>query len=165
MKPPAVPLDYIRQLTPIYQMTIPTAFRDANDHMNMRYYLHIFDDAGDVLVAQFGLTAAYHAEHHSGGFDLEHHLHYLKEVRIGDQVTIYPRLVARSAKRIHYLLFMVNETQETLASIFECVNSFADLTMRRTAPYPPAIAAQIDTILLPHQQLTWPAPICGVMSA
>ena len=63
------------------------------------------------------------------------------------------------------LLFMVNETRGTLASIFECVNSFADLTVRRTAPYPDEIAARIDTLLAKHRALDWAAPVCGVMSA
>ena len=165
MKLPPIAIDHVMQLDRIYQMTIPESFRDANNHMNMRYYLHVFDDAGDQLVARFGLTVSYHQQHHTGGFDLEHHIHYLREVHVGDSVAVYPRLVGRSAKRIHYLLFMINETQRSVASIFECVNSFADLTVRRTAPYPPDIAARIDEVLLQHQQLAWPAPVCGVMAA
>jgi acyl-CoA thioester hydrolase len=164
MKPPSVPLEKVLRLDPIYSLTIPEQFRDANGHMNMRYYLHVYDDAGDQLVARFGLTADYHHQHHTGGFDLEHHIHYLKEVQVGETVTVYPRLLGRSAKRIHYMLFMVNDTQQTVASIFECINSFADLTVRRTAPYPAEIAAQIDQMLAAHQQLDWPAPICGVMA-
>ncbi len=165
MKPPALPLELITALPPIYRMTIPAKYQDENGHMNMRWYLHLYDDAGYPLVDSFGLTPQYHEEHHTGGFDLEHHIHYLKEVHVGDTVVIYPRLVGRSAKRIHYLLFMVNETRGTLASIFECVNSFADMTMRRTAPYPDDISAKIDAMLAEHNRLPWTAPTCGIMSA
>ena len=80
-------------------------------------------------------------------------------------VAIYLRVVGRSAKRVHYLMFMVNETRDTLAAIFECVNAFADLTARKTAPYPPEIAAAIDMQRTEHQALAWPAPVCGVMGA
>ena len=86
-------------------------------------------------------------------------------MHIGDSVTIYARLVDRSAKRLHYMLFMVNETRKLLASTFECVNSYADLTVRKTAPYPEAIASTLDSILNQHQQLGWDAPISGVMSS
>ncbi len=165
MKPPAIPLEKIMALTPIYRLTIPEDYRDENGHMNMRWYLHIYDDAGYPLVDGFGLTQAYHQQHGTGGFDLEHHIHYLKEVHPGDTAVVYARLVGRSAKRIHYMLFMVNETRGTLASIFECVNSFADLTVRRTAPYPEEIARKIDARLAQDQALDWAAPICGVMSA
>jgi acyl-CoA thioester hydrolase len=165
MKPPAIPLDQITTLMPVYRITIPEAYRDRNGHMNMRWYLHIYDDAGDVMVEKLGLSPDYHAQHGTGGFDLEHHIHYLKEVHVGDSVVVYARLIARSAKRLHYLLFMVNETRGTLASIFECVNSFADLRERRTAPYPEDIAAKIDAVLIQHQALDWDAPVCGVMGA
>jgi acyl-CoA thioester hydrolase len=165
MKPPSIPLDHITALMPVYRITIPDDYRDRNGHMNMRWYLHIYDDAGDIMVEQLGLSPDYHAEHSTGGFDLEHHIHYLKEVHAGDSVVVYARLIARSAKRLHYMLFMVNETRETLASIFECVNSFADLKERRTAPYPEDIAAKIDAVLVKHQTLPWDAPICGVMGA
>jgi acyl-CoA thioester hydrolase len=165
MKPPVVPLDKVTALDLVYRTTIPEAWRDENGHMNMRYYLHVYDDAGYPLVERFGLTLDYHRQHGTGGFDLEHHIHYLKEVHAGDTVAIYARLLVRSAKRIHYMLFMVNETRSTLASTFECVNSFADLTVRRTAPYPEEIAARIDAMLAKDQALDWIAPVCGVMSA
>ena len=165
MKLPAVPLDKVKELPLMLRVTIPDEYRDENGHMNMRWYLHLYDEAGYPLVERFGLTPAYHQQHSTGGFDLEHHIHYLHEVLTGDTVAIYARLVGRSAKRIHYLLFMVNETRDTLASVFECVNSFADMTVRHTAPYPDDIAVKIDELLEHDQALDWPAPTCGVMSA
>lgn len=165
MKLPAIPLGKITALEPIYRLTIPPDYEDENGHMNMRYYLAIFDDAGYPLIAEFGLTPEYHAEQGTGGFDLEHHVHYLNEVRVGDDVMVYARLCGRTAKRMHYLMFLVNETRGSLAAIFECVNSFADLTVRRTAPYPTAIAGKIEAVLTEHQALDWAAPVCGIMSA
>lgn len=163
MKPPAVALDNITALSPIYRTVIPPEYEDENGHMNMRWYLAIFDDAGYPLAASLGLTPEFHAQHGTGGFDLEHHLHYLSEVAVGDTVAIYARLLGRSAKRIHYMMFMVNETRGALAATFECVNSFADLTVRRTAPYPEKISRQIDALLAEHSRLGWEAPVCGVM--
>ncbi|MCA0454964.1 MAG: thioesterase family protein [Chloroflexi bacterium] len=160
-----IPLEQVKQLPQVYHLTIPDRYRDKMGHMNMRYYLEVYDDAGDALFESFGLTPAFYREHGSGGFDLEHHIHYLNEVHIGDTVAVYARLVSRSAKRLHYLLFMVNESRGLLASVFECVNSYADLTIRKTAAYPPEIAAALDGILSAHQQLEWPAPVCGVMSS
>lgn len=165
MKPLAVPLEKITALQPLYRLTIPEQYRDENGHMNVRWYMSIFDEAGYPMVASLGLTPEFHQQHGTGGFDLEQHLHYLNEVHIGDVVVVYARLLGRSAKRIHYMMFMVNTTRGILASIFECVNSFADLTVRRTAPYPAEIAARIDALLTEHNRLDWAAPVCGVMSA
>ena len=134
MKPPVIPLDKITALPEVYRFTVPDDYRDAMGHMNMRWYLALYDEAGIPLFDSFGLTLDYYAQHGSGGFDLEHHIHYLNEVRIGDTLSFRARLIGRSAKRLHYLLFMVNESRGLLSSIFECVNSYADLTARRTAP-------------------------------
>jgi acyl-CoA thioester hydrolase len=165
MRPALIPLEQIELLPMIYRVTIPDRYRDKMGHMNMRYYLEVYDDAGDALFESFGLTPTFYKEHGSGGFDLEHHIHYLNEVHIGDSLAIYARLLDRSAKRLHYILFMVNESRKLLSSTFECVNSYADLTMRKTAPYPEAIAATLDGILTTHQKLEWDAPTCGVMGS
>jgi acyl-CoA thioester hydrolase len=163
MRPPTIPLEKITALPLVYHATIPDAYRDMMGHMNVRWYLVLYDEAGIVLFDQLGLTLGFYEQNKSGGFDLEHHLHYLNEVRIGDTITIYARLIARSSKRLHYMLFMVNETRGVLSSIMEIMNSYADLTVRRTAPYPENIAAQIDTMLDEHTALDWDAPVCGAM--
>jgi acyl-CoA thioester hydrolase len=165
MKPPELNLADVTALPLMLRLTIPAEYRDENGHMNMRWYLAIYDDAGYPLVDSFGLTSEYHAANSTGGFDLEHHLHYIAEVHVGDTVAVHVRLVGRTAKRMHYLFFMVNETRGVLASIFECVNSFADLKTRRTAPWPQEIADRIDVMLNAHTALPWPAPTCGVISA
>ena len=165
MKPPAIPLENVTALPVIYRVTVPPEYQDENGHMNVRGYMAIFDDAGYPFVAKLGLTPEYHQQHGTGGFDLEHHLHYLNEVHIGDEVVIYIRVLGRSAKRMHYMMFMVNVTRGTLAATFECVNAFADLSARRTAPYPAEIAAKIDVLLTDHRVLDWQAPVCGVMGA
>ncbi len=165
MRPALIPLEQIEQLAAIYHVTIPDRYKDKMGHMNMRYYLEVYDDAGDALFETFGLTPDFYRERGSGGFDLEHHIHYLNEIHIGDRVGIYARLLDRSAKRLHYMLFMVNESRKLLASTFECVNSYADLKVRKTALYPDTIATTLDGILTTHQQLGWDAPVCGVMGS
>ncbi len=166
MKPPSISLEKIVELAPAcLKMEIPEAYRDVNGHMNMRWYLAIFDEAGDALHERIGLTREYHHQHGSGTFDLEHHLNFLHEVNPGDSIAVYMRLVARSAKLLHYLMFMVNESRGKLASIFECMNAFADLRTRKIAPFPPEITKSIDAIIEQQRKLDWPAPVSGAMRA
>ena len=165
MKPPTIPLEQVTALTLLLRTTIPDEYRDENGHMNVRWYMAVFDDAGYPFVAALGLTPEYHAANGSGGFDLEHHLHYLREIHIGDTVAVYVRVLARTAKRMHYMMFLVNETRGTLAATFECINSFADLRQRRTTAYPPEIADRIDAQIARDAALGWDAPVCGVMRA
>jgi len=166
MKPPSIPLTKILALEPAcLRMTVPESYRDQNGHMNMRWYVAIFDEAGDSLYLRLGLTPEYHRQHGTGTFDLEHHTHFLSEVIPGDRVAVYVRIVAQSTKRFHYLMFMVNETRGTLAAIFECLNAFADLKVRKTAPFPPEIASKIAAGVAAGTGLDWPAPVSGAMQA
>ncbi len=166
MKPPAIQLDRVVALEPAcLRMTVPESYRDANGHMNMRWYVAIFDDAGDAVYARLGLTPEYHHQRGTGTFDLEHHTHFLSEVVPGDRVAVHVRFVGLSAKRFHYLMFMVNETQGKLAAIFECITAFADLRVRKTAELPPEIAAKIGDWVTTDSQLDWQAQVCGVMRA
>ncbi len=72
-------------------------------------------------------------------------------------------MVAQSAKRLHYLLFLINETRGVVATVFECMNAFADLRSRKTAPFPPEIATAIGVLVAAHARLGWAPPVCGVM--
>jgi acyl-CoA thioester hydrolase len=166
MKPPSIPLEQIRDLDPPCLLAvIPASYADSNGHMNMRWYVALYDEAGDDLHIRLGLPPIYHREHTTGTFDLEHHTHFLNEVVPGDSIAIYARMVGSSAKRIHYVMFMVNETRNKLASIFECVNGLVDLTIRKTMPYPDEIRHRIETAVEADRRHTWPAPVTGVMSA
>ena len=166
MKPPKISLEKVLALEPAcLRMTVPEAYRDENGHMNVRWYAAIFDDAGDALHARLGLTSEFHKAHGTGTMDLENHINYLHEVRACDRLAIFSRFVAYSAKRMHYLMFMVDETRGSLSAIFECINAFADLTLRKTAPFPPEIAARIETGVAAGTALDWPPPVCGAMCA
>ena len=97
--------------------------------------------------------------------DFEHHTHFVSEVMPGEQIAIYTRTVGWSPKRIHYLMFMVNESRGKLASIFECVNGLVDLKIRKTIPYPSEVAAVIAKAVEANAHLDWEAPVCGAMRA
>ena len=104
MKPPQISLEKILALEPAcMRMTVPEAYRDENGHMNVRWYAAIFDEAGDTLRERLGLMPEFHNAHGTGTMDLENHFNYLHEVRAGDHLAIFSRLVAHSAKRMHYL--------------------------------------------------------------
>lgn len=163
MRPPPLSPDQLATLPVIYRGSIPPTFEDRNGHMNVRWYLTLYDEAGDAMYLELGLSPESLAESRMGGFDLEHHIWYLAEVLIGETVTIRMRFVGRSAKLMHYMMFMVNETRGVVSSMFECVHAHADLKLRRTAPFPAHVAEKIDQFLAQHVALPWSAPTSGAM--
>jgi acyl-CoA thioester hydrolase len=166
LKPPPIPLEEIEALQPVcLRATVPDSYRDSNGHMNVRWYIALFDDAGDTLHDWMGLTQAYHAAHGTGTFDLEYHVNFISEVLPGEDVVVYIRLVAYSAKRLHYVMFLVNATRGKLAATLECINAFADLRVRRTAPWPPEVAAKLAAAVEADGRLDWAPPLSGAMHA
>lgn len=166
MKPPPIPLEKIAALKPVcLRATVPESYRDSNGHMNVRWYIALFDDGGDTLHDWMGLTPAFHAAHGTGTFDLEYHVNFIAEVLPGEDVTVYVRLVAYSAKRLHYVMFLVNSTRGKLAATLECINSFADLRDRRTAPWPSEVVAKLAPAVAAQDRLDWAPPLSGAMRA
>ncbi|MFB3854771.1 MAG: thioesterase family protein [Vicinamibacterales bacterium] len=166
MKPPSIPLDRVEALAPAcFRLEVPGAYGDANGHMNMRWFVAIFDDAGDAIYERLGLTPEYRRELGITTFDLEHHTHFLSEVVPGDTVAVYVRFVGHSAKRFHYLMFMVNESRARLAAIFECITTFVDARSRKATAMPADIQAGIAEWVARDTALGWPAPVSGSMRA
>ena len=164
MKPEKVSVETISSLRPVcLRRTIPEAYLDLNNHMNMRWYVALFDDAGDTLHDHLGLTRGFHRAHGTGTMDLEHHTWFINEVMADDQICVYARMVARSAKMIHYIMSMLNESTGKVAAHFECVNALVDLQVRKAAPYPAEILTRIDAMLAEQKQLPWLPPISGAM--
>jgi acyl-CoA thioester hydrolase len=163
MRLPTISLDQVADLPLVYRTVIPPEYEDRNGHMNVRWYLALYDAAGDAMYPMIGLDADELARSGMGGFDLEHHLWYAAEIHAGDTVAVRLRIVARSSKLMHYLMFMVNETRGVASSVFECVHAHADLKARRTAPFPAKVAAAIDDFVAAHEALGWAAPVSGAM--
>ncbi len=166
MKPPQLTSEQIQELgPPCYQTVARTDWTDRNEHVNIRYFVVVFDDAGDAFYTTVGLSDADHRGRESGTMDLEHHTHFVREIRPGERLAVYLRIVGVTAKRFHYVMFLMNETTGQLAALFECVNTFVDLTRRKSAPWPEDVRAALESLRDRHGAVSWPAPVCGSMSA
>lgn len=153
----------IEQLPLFHRITIPESYIDVLGHMNVRQYVGIFDDSAWHFFASFGMNETYFRESRAGAFALRQMINYVAEVHVGETVAVRSRILGRSAKRIHFMQFMLNETTGKLAATIEVLGSHADTVARRTSPFPEHIAQQIDAIIAAQNELDWDAPICGVL--
>lgn len=140
---------------------IPVDFIDIMGHMNVMWYIHIFDHGTRNLFNRFGFGEEYIQRTGMGSFALESHIRYLAEVKLGEAVTVRSRVLDRSAKTIHFLHFMTRDDDESLAATIEVLGAHADLTRRKVTPFPPEVLVQLDALLNVHRQLPWQAPVCG----
>ncbi|MFW5709674.1 MAG: acyl-CoA thioesterase [Chloroflexota bacterium] len=158
-----IDLSLLSSLPITNRITIPSDYLDEMGHMNIMYYIHIFDRAAWGLFELFGVTIKELESYGGGMFALKQFIQYLAEVHVGETVAVRSRVLGVSHRRIHFMHFMINETTGKLASTFEVLGSYADLNTRRTAPFPDSIAARIQDHLQHDQSLPWDAPICGIL--
>ena len=68
-----------------YEATVLPEWIDSNGHLNLAYYVLIFDLATDKLYATLGIGDAYREATGNSCFTAETHTVYEREVRLGDQ--------------------------------------------------------------------------------
>jgi acyl-CoA thioester hydrolase len=136
---------------------------DEMGHMNVMWYTHLFSRAVFGMFDLFGFTPEHMTAHGTGSFALEMHVRYLAEVRVGQKVTLRTRILGRTAKRLHYMQFLVIDGSNKLSATGELVSAHVDLGIRRQTPWPEELTAKLDPIVAAHAGLTWPAPVCGTM--
>src|SRR5262245_20709740 len=89
-----------------HRAEIPSSYLDEMGHMNVMWYTHLFSEAASGLFQMVGLNLEYFKANQARSFALEQHFKYLKEVRLGQHVTLRSRVLGRSAKRWHSIHFM-----------------------------------------------------------
>jgi acyl-CoA thioester hydrolase len=146
-----------------HRAVIPEVYLDEMGHMNVMWYTHLFSCAAEGLFHSLGMTRAYFEANQTGTFALELHVRHLVEVRVGSHITMRSRLLGRSAKRFHFMHFMVLDDSATLAATEEAVGTHVDLRIRRGSPLPAHVTKEFDRLLAVHAALPWEAPVCGVM--
>jgi acyl-CoA thioester hydrolase len=157
-------LDQVRELPVQLDYVIPPEWEDRNGHVNVQFYLTLFELAGWKILEEMGFDEAWMRQKQYSFFDLEHHLNYLAEIAVGDRVTAYNRVVGKSDKRFHGLYLIVNETRGQLAGVLEYVSNGIDMRRRRTAPMPPEMSANLERLFEDHSKLSWQPHLCGVMA-
>jgi acyl-CoA thioester hydrolase len=136
---------------------------DSNGHMNMGYYVVVFDLATDEWMRRIGLDAAHRQAHGVTTFCLETHVTYHREVREGDPLRFTTRLLAYDAKRIHYIHEMLHGDVGYLAATNELMSLHVSQTTRRGAPMAPEILERLGAIQRAHDRLPRPPQVGRVM--
>ena len=153
----------VRQLTDGMSMAIPPDWQDRNGHVNVQYYLTLYELGGYDVLEEIGLAENYFEQTHYGLFDFEHHLNFRAELHVGDRVSTYNRILKMHQKRFHGMYFIVNDTRDQLACTIEYITAGVDLHSRRTCEFPQQLYQGLLPIAQRHQALSWPAPVCGAM--
>lgn len=132
--------------------SIPAAFEDLNGHLNIRHYLGIASEGMDEALTEVGIPKDWRRTGRAV-FSAEHHLTYFNELRTGDRISVRVRLVGRSERAVHVLVYLVDEGRQQVSYLMEEIFLCIDMEKRRTTPWSEETAALIDARVAEHKQL------------
>jgi acyl-CoA thioesterase FadM len=156
--------DQLSSLPAYCQQVVPSAFEDVNGHLNIRHYLGIASEGLDESLAPLGILQNWPRVADQAVFSAEHHLTYVTELRTGDSVSVRVRLIGRSERAAHAVVYLVDETHLRLSYVMEEIFLHVDMTTRRTSPWPDDVAAALDKRVAEDQDLPWPVELSGSMA-
>ncbi len=110
---------------------------DSNGHLNLAYYVVVFDIATDALYAKLGIGDAYREATGFSCFTAETHTLYEREVHLGDRLTVRGWLLGADSKRVHYFHEMFHAEGGERSAVQELMALHIDMRIRRVAPFPP----------------------------
>ena len=143
---------------------VPTAFEDINGHLNVRHYVGIASEGLDESLVDTGILQNWPTVAGSAVFSAEHHLTYLSELRTGDRISVRVRMIGRSERAAHAVVYLLDDTHERVSCVIEEIFLHLDMGTRRTAPWPEHVAAGLDGRIAEHEALPWAPVLSGSMA-
>ena len=132
---------------------------DYNGHMNMAYYLVLFDRAVDEAFLLLGLGPDYIEERGSSYFTAEIHTVYRRELTVGTATRTTVQLIGFDEKRIHAYFELHHLEEGWIAATCEQLFVHVDMATRRVSPFPDDILANLSTMHAAHSRLPRPAAL------
>ena len=108
---------------------------DYNGHLNVAFYVHIFDIAADMMLDNFKMGGQSAKKDKRTTFVAEMHTIYNQEVRLGEEVETHLTYLDHDKKRIHYRLSMFHKEKKYLAATNEVLSLYVDLSKRKVVEF------------------------------
>lgn len=145
------------------EQPVPVAFEDVNGHLNVRHYTGIASEGLDESLVPLGIPQNWPALGHAC-FSAEHHLTYLSELRTGDRMSSRVRLLGRSERAAHALVYLLDDTHQQVSYVMEEIFLHISMATRRTEPWPDDVAANLDRRIAEDAQLPWAPSVSGCLA-
>ena len=108
---------------------------DYNEHMNVAYYIHVFDIAADIMLDNFKMGGESAKKDKKSTFVVEMHTCYNQEVKLGEEVETHLTYIDHDKKRINYKLSMFHKEKKYLAATNEVLSLYVHLNQRKVVEF------------------------------
>ena len=125
---------------------------DYNSHMNLAYYIHLFDVAWEILLEKFNMGEESSINQRKSTFAVESHTTYNQEVKAGEEVDINLMFLDHDKKRIIYKLEMIHKEKKYLAATSEILSLYVDLNHRKVIEFEKEKTDLMDSFIEKNKQ-------------
>jgi acyl-CoA thioester hydrolase len=119
----------------IANQIIKKEWTDYNNHMNMAYYVLVFDQIWEVILEKFKMGEQSAKSTKMSTMVVETHTTYNNEVKEGDEVEINLTFFDHDKKRLHFKMEMIEKSSKKLSATLEMLSLYIDLNKRRVAEF------------------------------
>ena len=153
--------EQLAELTAYAVQPVPVAFEDVNGHLNVRHYTGIASEGLDEALVELGIPQNWPTTDGQACFSAEHHLTYLNELRTGSRMSARVRLLGRSERAAHALVYLLDDTNQQLSFVMEEIFLHIDMETRRTAPWPQDVADRMAAKIAEDAGLSFEPDVSG----
>jgi acyl-CoA thioester hydrolase len=108
---------------------------DYNNHMNLSFYILVFDRAAEKILSQFKMGEEAAKKEKRSTMVVETHTTYNNEVKEGDDVEVFLSYFNHDKKRLHYKLEMYEKGKNNLSATTEVLALYMNLDLRKVAEF------------------------------
>ena len=108
---------------------------DYNNHLNMAYYILIFDQALEVMLEKFKMGADSAKNNYRSTMVVETNTKYIREVKEGDEVDIVLTFFDHDKKRLHLKLKIIEKETKKISATIEWLSLYVNLETRKVTEF------------------------------
>ena len=119
----------------ITNQTIKKEWTDYNNHMNMAYYVLVFDQTWEIILEKFKMGEKSAKDTQRSTMVVETRTTYDGEVKEGDEVEIVLTFFDHDRKRLHFKMEMIEKSSKKLSATIEMLALYIDLSKRKVTEF------------------------------
>ena len=119
----------------IANQIIKKEWTDYNNHMNMAYYVMVFDQIWENMLEKFTMGENSAKTNKRSAMVVETHTTYNNEVKQGEEVEINVTFFDHDKKRLHFKLEMIETSSKKLSATLESLSLYIDLDKRKVTEF------------------------------
>ena len=119
----------------ITNQIIKKEWTDYNKHMNVAYYVLVFDESWEVMLQKFKMGEDSAKTTGMSTMVVETYISYNNEVKEGEEVEVFLTYFDHDKKRLHYKLEMIEKSSKKLSATIELLSLYVDLKKRKVSEF------------------------------